>query len=139
MLFCLTLTGAADVAASTGAVVGWGSDDNGQATPPDAVNGVSGTATAIAAGHEHSCAIQAASGNVVCWGDDWAGQAMPPDAVNGVSGTATDITVSWQHSCAIQAGTGFLFGARSLLPNHRRQDFPTDIVDEHAVEQNIEE
>jgi hypothetical protein len=106
MLFCLTLTGAADVAASTGAVVGWGSDDNGQATPPDAVNGVSGTATAIAAGHEHSCAIQAASGNVVCWGDDWAGQAMPPDAVNGVSGTATDITVSWQHSCAIQAGTG---------------------------------
>ncbi len=34
---------------------------------------------------------------------------------------------------------GFLFDARSLSPNHRRQDFPTDIVDEHAVEQNIKE
>ena len=44
VLLCLTLTGAADAAASTGAVVGWGLDDSGQAAPPDDVNGVSGIA-----------------------------------------------------------------------------------------------
>lgn len=36
VLFCLTLTGAEDAAASTGPVVGWGDDLYGQATPPDA-------------------------------------------------------------------------------------------------------
>jgi hypothetical protein len=112
VLFCLTLTGAADTAESAGPVVGWGYDTYGQATPPDAVNGVSGTATDIAAGGEHSepggehsCAIQAGTGEVVCWGRDNLGQATPPDTVNGVSGTATDITAGGIHSCAIQAGT----------------------------------
>ncbi len=56
VLFCLTLTGAADAA---GPVVGWGRDDLGQSTPPDTVNGVSGTATGIAASGGHSCAIHA--------------------------------------------------------------------------------
>jgi hypothetical protein len=81
-------------------------DRYGQVTPPDAVNGVSGTATDIAAGGWHSCAIQAGTGGVVCWGDDMDGQATPPGAVNGVSGTATDIAAASSHSCAIQAGTG---------------------------------
>ena len=57
VLFCLTLTGVADEAASAGAVFGWGLDDDGQATPPDEVNGVSGTATDIATGGQHSLAI----------------------------------------------------------------------------------
>ena len=103
---------ATPVAIPTGSVVGWGVDDDGEATPPDAVNGVSGTATDIAAGgeqsaegSEHSCAIQADTGIVICWGNDIDGQATPPDAVNGVSGTATDITADGIHSCAIQAGT----------------------------------
>jgi hypothetical protein len=74
--------------------------------PPDAVNGVSGTATDIAAGFSHNCAIQAGTGHVICWGNDWYGQATPPDAVNGVSGTATDIAAGSDYSCAIQAGTG---------------------------------
>ena len=57
--------------------------------PPDAVNGVSGTATEIAAGRYHSCAIRAGTGNAICWGrNDYAGQLAAPDAVNGVSGTA---------------------------------------------------
>ena len=107
MLFCLALTGAADAAASTGPVVGWGDDSYGRATPPNAVNGVSGIATDFAAGTSHSCAIQAGTGIVVCWGLNSSGQATPPDAVNGVSGTATDIAVGGGlHSCAIQAGTG---------------------------------
>jgi hypothetical protein len=86
-------------------VVCWGSDNLGKATPPDAVNGVSGTASDIAAGLDHSCAIQAGTGNVVCWGYDRCGVSTPPDAVNGVSGTATEVAAS-RHSCAIQAGTG---------------------------------
>jgi hypothetical protein len=90
----------------TGSVVGWGHDQVGQASPPDAVNGVAGTATEVAAGYYTSCAIQAGTGNVVCWGNDYSGQATPPDAVNGASGTATDIAAGGPHSCAIQAGTG---------------------------------
>jgi hypothetical protein len=54
VLFCLTLTGAADAA---GPVVGWGYDYYGQATPPDAVNGVSGTATDVATAYIHTLAI----------------------------------------------------------------------------------
>jgi hypothetical protein len=103
MLLCLTLTGAADAA---GPVVGWGYNHRGQATPPDAVNGVSGTATDIAAGEFHSCAIKAGRSKVVCWGDDYHGQATPPAAVNGVSGIASGIATGANHSCAIQAGTG---------------------------------
>ena len=95
-------------AASDGPVVGWGRDDFPyfQARPPDAVNGISGTATDIAAGDYHSCAIQTGTGNVVCWGRNDYGQVTPPDEVNGVSGTATYITAGFEHSCAIQAGTG---------------------------------
>jgi hypothetical protein len=40
VLLCLTLTGAADAAASTGPVIGWGRDGSGQASPPDDVNGI---------------------------------------------------------------------------------------------------
>ncbi|MDH5566907.1 MAG: hypothetical protein OEY15_09600, partial [Myxococcales bacterium] len=80
--------------------------DTGTTAPPDAVNGVLGTAIAVAAGFRHSCAIQAGTGNVICWGDDYYGQATPPDAVNGVSGTATAVAAGGFHSCAIQAGTG---------------------------------
>jgi hypothetical protein len=82
-LLCVVRT---EVAAAAGPVVGWSN-----AGPPDAVNGVSGTAVDVAAGGSSSCAIQAGSGNVVCWGYDGVGQATPPDAVNGVSGTATAI------------------------------------------------
>jgi len=89
----------------TANVVCWGRDNVGQATPPNAVNGVSGTATNIAAGGIHSCAIQAGTANAVCWGFGRYGQATPPGAVNGVSGTATDIAAGGFHSCAIQAGT----------------------------------
>lgn len=40
-------------------VVCWGLDDDGQATPPDAVNGKAGFATAIAAGGgSHNLAIR---------------------------------------------------------------------------------
>ncbi len=73
----------------------------GQLRPPDAVNGVSGTASAISVGNGNTCAIQADAGSVVCWGYNLRGQATPPGAVNGVSGTATDVAAGWYHTLAI--------------------------------------
>jgi len=89
-----------------GPVVGWGYDNNGQATPPAAVNGTAGMARAIAAGIDTSCAIQAPSGAVVCWGRNDDGQATPPAAVNGTAGTASAIAAGFFYSCAIQAPSG---------------------------------
>jgi hypothetical protein len=110
VMLLLALIGGGDASAVIGAGVGWGS----QPTPPDSVNGVSGTATAVAVGHEFSCAIQAGTGNVVCWGNDDWGQATPPDSVNGVSGTATSIAAGSNHSSAIVGAT--------------RPDFDSDAV-----------
>jgi Regulator of chromosome condensation (RCC1) repeat/PEP-CTERM motif len=122
MLWLLVLCGTS--ATAGGPVVGWGEIpspyDYGQATPPDSVNGTDGTATAIAAGGLHSCAIQAGTQAVVCWGWDTGpfGSQTPPDSVNGSSGTASAIasggpvgtymtgTIGSEHSCAIQAESG---------------------------------
>jgi len=104
----------AGAAHSDGPVVGWGANGYALLTPPPSVNGTSGTATAIAAGLHHSCAIQTGTGNVVCWGYDTDGEATPPAAVDGTTGTATAIAaggsqmrpVAFGHTCAIQAITG---------------------------------
>jgi len=81
---------AAGPAHSAGPAVGWGENFHGEATPPDSVNGTGGSAaTPVAAGWDHSCAIQAGSGKVVGWGDDGYGQATPPPPVDGTDGTAT--------------------------------------------------
>ncbi len=69
--------------------------------PPTAVNGIHGTATDIAVGGSHNCAIQAGTGDVVCWGRNVYGEATPPDDVNGVLGTATDIAAGSVHNLAI--------------------------------------
>src|SRR5262249_39906577 len=60
-------------------VMWWGSNPSGQSTPPDAVNGVDGTAIAVAAGQYHSCAIQAETHAVVCWGPAGV-ETTPPDS-----------------------------------------------------------
>lgn len=91
-------------ASGAGPVVGWGL---GQ--PPNPVNGIDGTASAIAAGEfydQRICAIQAETGAVVCWGENLLGSDTPPDAVNGTDGTASAIAAGRYHACAIQTGTG---------------------------------
>src|SRR5262245_46683851 len=105
------------IQAGSGAVVCWGNNDFGQATPPSSVDGTAGTASAIAAGGAVgwvfgcvpmglSCAIQAGSGAVVCWGAEVSGETTPPPSVDGTAGTASAIAAGGYLSCAIQAGTG---------------------------------
>src|SRR5262249_60531097 len=79
------------------------------------MNGTTGSATAVAAGNHHSCAIQGGTGAVICWGNNSFGEATPPSSVNGTNGSASAITAAAQgsRSCAIQAGTaaGVWWGA----------------------------
>ncbi len=88
--------GAVGAAGAGGPVVGWGLGE----PPPVAV------VSAIAAGFNHSCAIQAGTGQVVCWDSNEEGEANPPLAVDGTTGTASAIAAGGAYSCAIQAGTG---------------------------------
>src|SRR5215510_13673812 len=87
---------AASAARGAGPVVGWG-----LGAPPPMI-----TAAAIAAGYEHSCAIQAGTGAVVCWGANDIVVMTPPPSVDGTAGTASAIAAGERHSCAIQAGSG---------------------------------
>ena len=70
------------------------------------MNGATGTATAIAAGHSFSCAIQAGTGKLICWGTGGLAVPGPPAAVDGTMGTASAVALGEFHCCAIQAGTG---------------------------------
>lgn len=109
LLECTAVISALWVGTATahGPVVHWGDDDFGTLIPPSSVNGTNGTASAIAAGYTHACAIQSGTGAVICWGREHSPHGIAvPDAVNGVSGSATAITAGYRHSCAIQAGTG---------------------------------
>ena len=99
----LTAAHSCAILAGAGNVVCWGSDLNGQASPPASVGGHGGAASAIAAGGNHSCAIQTGTGDVVCWGLSSDGQAFPPASVDGTSGTASAIAIEGSHSLAIQS------------------------------------
>ena len=96
---------ASGAAADSGPVVAWAAQSRYTA-PPAAVDGKDGTATAIAAGGYHDCAIQAGTGAVICWGETYYGESTPPASVNGTAGSATAIAAGDFHSCAIQAVTG---------------------------------
>jgi hypothetical protein len=54
------------IQAGDGAVISWGRDEVGAATPPDAVTGVADTTIALAAGGATSCAIRSETHAVVC-------------------------------------------------------------------------
>ena len=100
-----------------GAVKCWGDNAYGQlgnnttvnSSIPVTVVGLSGTATAVAAGWNHSCALLA-GGVVQCWGANTYGQLGNNSTTHssipvtvGLSGTATAIALGWGHSCALLA------------------------------------
>jgi hypothetical protein len=76
---------------SDGTIVGWGSNDFGQATPPAGNNYI-----AIAAGEWHSLALRS-DGTIVGWGNNDYGQATPPAGNNYIA-----IAAGRYHSLAIK-------------------------------------
>ena len=104
---------------ASGGVDCWGRNPDGQLgdgtttnrLTPVPVVGLSGPATAIATGFQHTCAL-IAGGDVNCWGGNWAGQLgdnsttnrWTPAPVVGLPGPATAISVGGYHTCALVAG-----------------------------------
>jgi alpha-tubulin suppressor-like RCC1 family protein len=85
-----------------GSVVGWGSDEFGQLTPPSDLGGV----IAVAAGRYHSVALRG-DGTVVAWGADDLGQASVPAGLDDV----VAISASVDHTLALRAdGTVVAWG-----------------------------
>jgi alpha-tubulin suppressor-like RCC1 family protein len=105
---CALLTG--------GTVSCWGDNRFGQLgdgtgvdrSRPTPVVGLSGPATAIAAGSFHTCAL-IADGNVECWGDNTTAQladpyldeSRVPQQVDGLPAPATAIASGTDHTCAL--------------------------------------
>jgi len=121
------LSGVSDVSAGdafscaldgNGAVWCWGDNMHGElgdgtgtssASPVQAVLSGSNTATDIAAGRQHVCAVQS-DGAVWCWGDNSSGQlgdgthnqSLTPVRVTGLSdATALSVAAGEAHSCAL--------------------------------------
>jgi hypothetical protein len=75
-----------------GTVVGWGSNQFGQASPPEGLTGV----VAITAGFSHSVALKS-DGTVVAWGFNNFGIATVPVGLSGVKA----IAAGYFHSLAL--------------------------------------
>ncbi len=112
-------------AIDNGAAKCWGNNTNGElgsvkagieptiAIRPRQVLGLSSGVTMIAAGFQHSCAIQ--NGALYCWGKNGDGQLgngstsveiFLPVPVSGLGFGVTKVAVGHKHTCAIQAVNG---------------------------------
>ncbi|MBP7934824.1 MAG: PKD domain-containing protein [Phycisphaerae bacterium] len=85
-----------------GSIVGWGSNRNGQASPP-----AGNVFVAIAAGGWHSLALKA-DGSIVGWGYNGYGQASPPAGNDFVA-----IAAGAYHSLALKADGSIVGWGRS--------------------------
>ena len=73
-----------------GAVECWGSDEDGQSTPP------ADTFTSVHAGNFHTCGLRD-TGAVACWGDDDYGPSTPPE------GDFIAVSGGIFHTCGLRA------------------------------------
>ena len=95
-----------------GSLVCWGWNNHGQvgdgsttdSNTPVAVNLGDGTAVAVAAGYNHTCALLD-DNSVVCWGYNGFGQLGDETIVN--KNTPTDVDLGDKTIAAIQAGNNF--------------------------------
>jgi alpha-tubulin suppressor-like RCC1 family protein len=108
-----------------GEVQCWGAGGSGQlgdgqmirrAPLPVRVRGLPGTATALAAGGSHTCAIVDAK--AYCWGDNTRGQGgverplflLSPGLVPSLPGPVTALAAGTEHSCAVSQGAVWCWG-----------------------------
>jgi alpha-tubulin suppressor-like RCC1 family protein len=123
----------------------WGRNDAGQlgngtttdsSTPVSVLNVSGGPIRALAAGHQHTCAL-GSGGEVVCWGGNSAGQlgnnttssSSTPLAVTGVAG-ATAIAAGEYHTCAVMGGSVRCWGYNmsGQLGNNTLVNSPTPVM-----------
>jgi YD repeat-containing protein len=106
---------------SGGGVKCWGLNSAGQLGDgtytgriiPVNVSGLSGLATTVSAGYQHTCALTA-GGGVKCWGANGSGELgdgtttlrLTPVDVSGLSSGVVSIAVGTRHTCALTAGGG---------------------------------
>jgi hypothetical protein len=112
-----------------GGIKCWGSNGNGQLgdnsttvrREPVDVNGFTSGATAVAAGHYHTCAVTT-GGGVKCWGnnsngqlgDNTTAQKLTPVDVSGLTSGVLAIAAGANHTCAKTVGGGLeCWGANS--------------------------
>jgi hypothetical protein len=109
------------IEAGSHAVICWGDNSGGQATPPPSLDGTEGTASAIAAGSGYSCAIQSGTGGVVCWAS-WT----PPPSVDGTNGSASAIAAGGSHTLALPEPSDLLVLASgaALIAALARRRYP---------------
>jgi alpha-tubulin suppressor-like RCC1 family protein len=113
---------------SSGAVQCWGDNSFGQlgnattlsSSSPVAVNGLASITSQIAAGYQHTCALDS-DGNVRCWGNNGSGQLgdgtvtvngiATPVRVSGLPPAIVSITAGDSHTCALtNAGAVLCWG-----------------------------
>jgi Chaperone of endosialidase/Regulator of chromosome condensation (RCC1) repeat len=103
------------------AVIGWGNNDYGEATPPAGLTNV----TEVAVGWDFSLALKS-DGTVVGWGDDFAGDIEVPAGLNDV----VSVAAGGMHSLALkQNGTVVAWGDDS----YGETDVPAGLTNVIAV------
>jgi alpha-tubulin suppressor-like RCC1 family protein len=113
----------------SGQVRCWGANAAGQLgdgnieprAQPVTVSALGGSAIAISAGEEHSCAVLV-GGALRCWGRNTYGQLgdgsfedrLLPVSVQGIAAGATAVAAGHYHSCAVQNGAALCWGRNEL-------------------------
>jgi PKD repeat protein len=101
LLTCLAVQAVFTLPVYGDEIVGWGRNDDGQATPPEGTDFI-----AVDGGSWHGLALKS-DGSIVCWGDyNYWGQATPPTGSDFIA-----ISAGWLHNLALKSdGSIFCWG-----------------------------